>query len=96
MVTDKSLKLAELKRQVAKIEREMAHGPCSEHGHEWEFYGGSNLGCDPDCACGGSVYVCLKCGDCDYGDNEENDELRANCDSLINFKFNEECNDGNV
>lgn len=71
--------LAELERQAAQIKREIASGPCLEFGHDFQFAGGTNLGCGDDCACGGAVYTCTKCGDCDYGDNEENDELRAAC-----------------
>lgn len=62
-----------------RLRREIAQGPCREVGHDWQFAGGSNLGCDEDCQCGGPVYTCTKCGDSDYGDNEEADELRADC-----------------
>lgn len=71
--------LAKAEAEAARLRREIAQGPCVEFGHDWQFVGGSNLGCGPDCACSGPVYTCSKCGDCDYGDNEEADELRAEC-----------------
>lgn len=72
-------KLAALEAAAASVRREIANGPCLGFGHDWVFAGSSNLGCHADCACGGPVYSCSKCGDCDYGDNSEADELRAEC-----------------
>lgn len=53
---------------------------CSK-GHTWVSRGGCNAGCDDDCACSVPVHECAHCGDCDYGQNEEADEIRANCQS---------------
>lgn len=53
--------------------------PCAVLGHKWEFSGGANCGC-PDGACSVPVHECDACGDCDYGDNDEADEVRADCE----------------
>ena len=52
--------------------------PCLILGHQWVF-----TGCAP-CGCAGGghsipVHECSACGDCDYGENEEADEVRAIC-----------------
>lgn len=78
-MSDLTDQLAKVEAEANRIRREIANGPCREHGHDWQFAGGSNLGCCDDCGCGGPVYSCTKCGDSDYGDNEEADELRADC-----------------
>lgn len=49
--------------------------------HDWRSTGGCNAGCCDDCACSVPVHECAGCGDCDYGQNEEADEVRANCQS---------------
>lgn len=51
---------------------------CSK-GHTWVFYGGCNAGCDDDCACSVPVHKCAHCGDYDYGQNEEAEEVRRDC-----------------
>ncbi|ESY35807.1 hypothetical protein X748_14475 [Mesorhizobium sp. LNJC386A00] len=66
--------------EVARIEREIAQGPCREHGHDWQSYGGANAGCCDTCSCSVPVNVCTKCRDCDYGDNEEADQVRRKCE----------------
>lgn len=52
---------------------------CSAQGHDWKSRGGCNAGCDDDCACSVPVHECTRCGDCDYGDNEEAEEVRRDC-----------------
>lgn len=52
--------------------------PCSILGHKWVFAGGANCGC-PDGSCSVPVCECAACGDCDYGDSIEADEIRAEC-----------------
>ncbi len=47
--------------------------------HDWRSTGGCNAGCGPDCCCSVPVHECAACGDCDYGDNEEAREVRADC-----------------
>lgn len=71
--------LAEAEATAARIRREIAQGPCREFGHAWQFHGGRNAGCGPDCSCSVPVGVCAKCGDCDYGDTPEADNIRAEC-----------------
>jgi hypothetical protein len=53
---------------------------CAALGHDWVFIGGKNACCaDPDCCCSVPVHECRSCGDCDYGDNNEADQVRAAC-----------------
>jgi hypothetical protein len=57
--------------------RDWLHVGC-EAGHDWQFVGGCNCGCDEgDCSV--PVYACTRCGDCDYGENEEATEKRQKC-----------------
>lgn len=71
--------LAVAEAQVAALKREIAQGPCRDYGHDWHSIGGCNASCADDCQCSVPVNVCRKCDDCDYGDNEEADEIRAVC-----------------
>lgn len=62
-----------------RASRDWLHVGC-ENGHDWEMLGGCNAGCHPVwCACSVPVSTCRRCGDCDYGDNEEAKQVRANC-----------------
>lgn len=76
-------RMDELRRELARLEALSEHGPCEDHGHDWVSFGGANAGCDSgdECGCSVPVNVCRKCGDCDYGENEEArrtvDECRA-------------------
>lgn len=76
---DIAVELEKARAEVARLEREAAQGPCREFGHKWKFLGGANAGCGEHCGCSVSVHVCEKCGDCDYGDNDEADEIRRSC-----------------
>ena len=78
-VTDLLDRLATLEAEAAAVRREIAQGPCRQYGHTWKLLGGRNVGCDDHCHCSVSVNVCEKCGDCDYGDNDELPEVRARC-----------------
>jgi len=71
--------LAEAEAQVHRLKREMAQGPCVEFGHDWQFTGGKNAACGDGCGCSVPVHVCTKCGDCDYGDNDEADRIKGRC-----------------
>lgn len=54
---------------------------CYSGNHDWRFMGGRNAGCrGGDCGCSVPVHECAKCGDCDYGDNAEADEVRQHCE----------------
>ncbi len=55
-----------------------ADHPCSVLGHKWAFSGGANCGC-PDGGCSIPVHECDACGDCDYGDNADADDVREKC-----------------
>jgi hypothetical protein len=50
-----------------------------EVGHDWQSIGGCNAGCGDFCACSVPVHTCTRCGDCDYGDNEDANEIRKAC-----------------
>jgi hypothetical protein len=48
-------------------------------GHDWQSIGGCNAGCHDKCACSVPVHRCSRCGDCDYGENTEAEQVRADC-----------------
>lgn len=50
-----------------------------EAGHDWQSIGGCNAGCHADCVCSAPVHECSRCGDCDYGDNEDAKDVREKC-----------------
>ena len=51
-----------------------------EAGHDWQSVGGCNAACGfTDCACSVPVNKCSRCGDYDYGDNDEAKQVRADC-----------------
>lgn len=54
-----------------------------EKGHDWISMGGKNASCDTDaCGCSVPVNECSRCGECDYGDNEDADEVRKYCELM--------------
>lgn len=68
------------KANVARLEREVARAHCSQVGHDLKHIGGRNAGCrNKDCSCSVPVHECTKCGGCDYGDNAEAEQVRAQC-----------------
>lgn len=82
MLMDIRAKLEAAKDEVARLERMVAVAPCAEVGHRWVSIGGANAGCEIGadiCNCSVPVNVCEICGDCDYGENVEADEIRAEC-----------------
>ena len=81
-MTDLLAELERVEAQAFALRREIAAGPCREFGHDWKFHGGANAGCGPDCSCSVPVAVCVKCGDCDYGDTPEADQIRSDCAEL--------------
>lgn len=72
-------KLARVEAEAARLRREIATGPCREHGHDWKSYGGQNAGCCSDCTCSVPVNVCAKCGEFDFGENGEAELIRSDC-----------------
>ena len=75
-------RLREAKATVEQLEREVAAAGaavCVALGHDWQHSGGANAGCDAWCACSIPVHVCARCGDCDYGDNDDAREDMAKC-----------------
>lgn len=58
---------------------------CAVLGHDWSFVGGTNACCalgPLNCHCSIPVHECVSCGDCDYGDNDEANQVRADCDKF--------------
>lgn len=53
--------------------------PCNVLGHKWVFLGGAHASCECGGGCSVPVYECSACGDCDYGENVEADEIKAEC-----------------
>jgi hypothetical protein len=65
--------------EVARLERIAATATCREMGCDMKHAGGKNCGCEGVRGCSVPVYVCTRCGDCDYGDNQEALDTRADC-----------------
>lgn len=72
--------------EVARLERIAATATCRELGCDMQSVGGCNCGCvyivdGESCEgqCSVPVLSCTRCGDCDYGDNEEASTNRARC-----------------
>lgn len=79
-------KLEAARAEVARLERVAATGTCREIGCDVRSIGGANCGCefyDGEHPCKGQCSVpvlkCTRCGDCDYGENDEAEEKRASC-----------------
>ncbi|WP_439398521.1 hypothetical protein ACRQ5Q_14595 [Bradyrhizobium sp. PMVTL-01] len=66
---------ADLKR---RIQRELVE-ICRTVGCDMRSVGGCNAGCDDDCCCSVPVHKCTRCGDCDYGENEEAEQTSEKC-----------------
>jgi hypothetical protein len=65
--------------EVARLEREARQATCRELGrHDWRLRGGRWCGCE-DGGCSIPVHECSRCGDCDYGQNAEADEIKTQC-----------------
>lgn len=73
--------LKEAEARVAMLKARISSADCAEVGHMWMHIGGVNAGCGDDCQCSVPIYECARCGDSDYGDNEEADEVREDCSS---------------
>lgn len=72
--------LEDARAEVARLERLAVSATCAELGHDWHSTGGCNAGCDPDyCGCSVPVNECRRCGDCDYGENDEANRIRIRC-----------------
>lgn len=53
-----------------------------QDGHDWVFKGGRACDCEDVCGNGCSIPVheCSRCGDCDYGENEDAQQVKRDCD----------------
>lgn len=74
--------LEEAEARVLQLRQRITHSTCAEVGHDWKHIGGRNAACSRgrDCMCSIPVHECAKCGDCDYGDNEEAADTINGCD----------------
>jgi hypothetical protein len=71
--------IADAKADLARLLRQAASATCADLSHDMQSIGGRNAGCDKDCCCSVPVNECTRCGDCDYGDNEEAKQVRRDC-----------------
>lgn len=72
-------KLDVLKEKLARRTQRELVAICRRIGCDMQSIGGCNAGCHDDCACSVPVLKCLRCGDCDYGENDEADQIRRQC-----------------
>ena len=72
-------RLEAAKAEVERLQREVAAGPCRQAGHDWQSIGGRNASCKRDCSCSVPVNICAKCGDCDYGVNDDAKDVVKQC-----------------
>ncbi len=73
--------LSDARDEVARLERAVAGASCREVGCDMKSVGGCNAGCGDGCGCSVPVFVCTRCGDSDYGDNEEARQTREDCET---------------
>lgn len=66
--------------EVARLERLAAQATCAELGHDWVCLGGANCGCHEWACCSVPVHECRRCKACDYGDNADAADMRAQCE----------------
>jgi len=71
--------IADAEATLARLKRQAASATCADLGHDWHSTGGRNAGCHEWCGCSIPVQVCQRCGDCDYGDNDEARQTIADC-----------------
>jgi hypothetical protein len=80
-------RLDDARAAVERLEREAAQATCRELGrHDMQSIGGRNCGCHEDACCSVPVMVCTRCGECDYGDNDEAREIVRAC-RAVNVSF---------
>lgn len=72
-------KLEAARAEVVRLERQAAHAICIELGCNMVSLGGCNCGCHEGACCSVPVNRCTRCGDCDYGDNDEAEDVRRQC-----------------
>lgn len=82
MSRDLQAELADAEGRVEMLKQQIVSGACADVGHTWVHVGGKNAGCRDTCGCSVPVHVCTKCGDSDYGDNEEASVTRDRCRTL--------------
>lgn len=60
---------------------------CYEVGHVWKQIGGANAGCSDECVCSRPVYECLNCKCCDYGENQEGNDIVSECSEREEIEY---------
>jgi hypothetical protein len=70
--------IEEARARLAALEHRALSATCAELGHKWKSTGGANCGCEGG-SCSVPVNTCERCGDCDYGDNDEARDVIARC-----------------
>lgn len=79
-MSDLAERLDAARAEVARLEREAATATCWELGrHDWQSIGGVNCGCHELACCSVPINECARCGECDYGDNEDANDQRSEC-----------------
>lgn len=72
--------LDDARARVALLERQARGATCVQLGAcDMKHKGGRNAGCAEWCSCSVPVYECTRCGDCDYGYNDEAKRTVAAC-----------------
>lgn len=68
-------------QRLANLRLQLRTASCAATGCDWVSYGGCNACCDlgGDCCCSVPVYQCSKCGEFDYGHNDEARCVREEC-----------------
>ena len=68
--------------ELANLEQQALTATCRELGrHTWKQMGGMNCGCPRDLGwCSLPVYECSVCGVCDYGENDESQQIKSGCE----------------
>lgn len=77
--------LADAEARAEQLRRDIARADCSTAGHDLRFIGCAACCCDEEGGTGGHsipVHECAHCRACDYGENDDADEVRrTQCDA---------------
>lgn len=73
--------IEDARAHLARLEHCARAATCAEVGCDMRHVGGRNAGCGDECCCSVPVYACTRCGDSDYGDNEEAARQKADCEA---------------
>lgn len=77
---DLAQQIDEARAALERLQRQAKGATCAEMGeHDMKHVGGCNAACGEDCCCSVPVHKCTRCGDSDYGENDEAREVRETC-----------------